>query len=114
MAGRKILISYKYGDTNVQALPNFTGPYELTTARHYVDALQALLDYTDHINKGEKDEESIGRIQGRHDREQAEGKNLRQHDDDRPAVAEHERLRLRRGRPVDYLGDRDVLARINP
>jgi hypothetical protein len=60
MAGRKIFISYKYGDTNVQALPDFTGPYELTTARHYVDALQALLDYTDHINKGEKDQESLG------------------------------------------------------
>jgi hypothetical protein len=59
MAGRKIFISYKYGDANVQALPGFVGPYELTTARHYVDALQALLDYTDHINKGEKDEESL-------------------------------------------------------
>lgn len=59
MAGRKIFISYKYGDPNVRALPLVTGPFVQTTARHYVDALQAMLDADDHINKGENDNESL-------------------------------------------------------
>jgi hypothetical protein len=59
MAGRKIFVSYKYGDANVSPMPAVTGPYEPTTVRHYVDVLQYLLDADDHINKGEKDEESL-------------------------------------------------------
>lgn len=59
MAGRKIFVSYKYSDSNVQALPYVAGRYAITTSRHYVDLLQILLDADDHIYKGEDNEESL-------------------------------------------------------
>lgn len=60
--GRKIFISYKYGDTKVLALDNIWQ----TKARHYVDKLQKFLDQGDHINKGEQDGQSLGDFSDEH------------------------------------------------
>lgn len=56
--GRKIFISYKYGDWQVKALARANAQFELTRARHYVDEMQDLLS-ANHINKGEKDDEDL-------------------------------------------------------
>lgn len=63
--GRKVFVSYKYGDTQVQDL----GVYEHSTwfgrqkvqtkVRHYVDELATILNREDHIYKGEDDGQSL-------------------------------------------------------
>lgn len=52
--GKKVFVSYKYGDTNVQALPDIYG----TKVRDYVDIIQDLIG-EDNINMGEKDDEDL-------------------------------------------------------
>ena len=58
--GKKIFVSYKYADNQVQTLSNVL--FEDTTARHYVDEIQELLEDDDHINKGENDDEDMGSL----------------------------------------------------
>lgn len=55
--GRKIFVSYKYGDTLVQSLPSVF--FEQTKVRHYVNELQEIISEDDSIYKGENDNESL-------------------------------------------------------
>ncbi|MBA5791682.1 TIR domain-containing protein [Flavobacterium sp. xlx-214] len=63
--GRKVFVSYKYGDTQVQDLnvyeENWFGQKVKvqTKARHYVNELSEILDNEDHIFKGEDDGQSL-------------------------------------------------------
>lgn len=63
--GRKVFVSYKYGDNQVQDLNVYEdslwfGRQKVQTkARHYVDELAEILDNEDHIYKGEDDGESL-------------------------------------------------------
>lgn len=54
--GRKIFVSYKYSDWQVQDLPE---NWLETTARHYVNRLIGVLEAQDHIYKGEDDGQSL-------------------------------------------------------
>ena len=53
--GRKIFVSYKYADSDVENLNYYTN----STARDYVTEFENILDNSDHIYKGEKNDEDL-------------------------------------------------------
>ena len=60
--GNKIFISYKYSDDSVQQLGLHKFSFD-TTARDYVDIIQEKFERDRiHINKGEKDNESLAKF----------------------------------------------------
>lgn len=58
--GRKIFVSYKYLDSKVSPINGVSG---VTTARHYVDILEQIIEAEDHVYKGEDDDEDMGSLQ---------------------------------------------------
>lgn len=56
--GKKIFISYKYADSNVQRLPD-KQLWETTTVRDYVNLLESYFDSSNHIYKGESNDEDL-------------------------------------------------------
>jgi hypothetical protein len=71
--GKKIFVSYKYSDSQVQDLNIYENGKDFfgnvlrrkvtTTARHYVDEIDELLELGDHIFKGEDDDEDMGTLE---------------------------------------------------
>lgn len=71
--GKKIFVSYKYSDSQVQDLNNYEDVRDffgnvrkqkvVTTARHYVDKIDELLEEGDHIYKGEDDGEDMSTLE---------------------------------------------------
>jgi hypothetical protein len=61
--GRKIFISYKYADNDVENITDVTSMWGTCTVRDYVDKVEAeLKDETDHIYKGESDGEDLSQL----------------------------------------------------
>lgn len=66
--GKKIFVSYKYSDAQVQDLDLYevverTKQKITTTARHYVDKLEGILEKGDNIFKGEDDGEDMSTLE---------------------------------------------------
>lgn len=71
--GKKIFVSYKYSDSQVQDLNIYEDVKDIwgnllrkkvaTTARHYVDKIDELLEVGDHIFKGEDDGEDMSTLE---------------------------------------------------
>lgn len=61
--GRKIFVSYKYRDNNVENIIGMDGKVGLCTVRNYVDKLEEILkDKAEHIYKGESDGEDLSQL----------------------------------------------------
>ena len=61
--GKKIFVSYKYADNDVENIIGMEGQYMLCTARDYVNKLEKLLeDKNDHIYKGESDGADLSQL----------------------------------------------------
>ena len=61
--GKKIFVSYKYADNDVENIIGMEGKYMLCTVRDYVNKLETFLDdKTDHIYKGESDGEDLSQL----------------------------------------------------
>ena len=61
--GRKIFISYKYADNNVENITGITSLWGICTVRNYVDKIEEMLkDKTDHIYKGESDGDDLSQL----------------------------------------------------
>ncbi len=58
--GRKIFISYKYGDSDVQHIKGES--WKTNTVRDYVDEIESNIDSSDHIYKGESDDEDLSQL----------------------------------------------------
>lgn len=58
--GKKIFVSYKYADDQVEHLGNDDST---TTVRDYVTALEDSIDSSDHIYKGEHDDEDLSQLE---------------------------------------------------
>lgn len=56
--GKKVFITYKYGDTNVRPLPNFA----INRVRNYTDVLQDMFEESPHIYKAEEDGNDLSRF----------------------------------------------------
>ena len=61
--GKKIFISYKYADSNVENITDNKSFWGACTVRNYVDEIEnTLKDKTDHIYKGESDGEDLSQL----------------------------------------------------
>ena len=61
--GRKIFISYKYADNDVENITEDPGKWWTCTVRDYVDVIEETLkSKTDHIYKGESDGEDLSQL----------------------------------------------------
>lgn len=61
--GRKIFISYKYADNDVENITDDPGKWWTCTVRDYVDVIEETLkSKTDHIYKGESDGEDLSQL----------------------------------------------------
>lgn len=61
--GKKIFVSYKFNDNNVENIIGMDGKWGLCTVRNYVDELEKLLkDKTEHIYKGESNGEDLSQL----------------------------------------------------
>lgn len=61
--GHKIFVSYKYADNNVKNITGVAGMWGTCTVRDYVDRIESeLKDISDHIYKGESDNEDLSQL----------------------------------------------------